>query len=222
MKWLDGNSKVSDNPRMKRGLFIVVDGLGGSGKTTQIELLKKRLPDAVFTHEPGGAPRAEKIRTILKEGDGAKLDPLTDFFLFWAARAEHIAALIRPSLEAGKFVISDRFDSSTFAMQVRGDERPDLADFFWQCREATLGGAMPDCYIILDVDPSKAHMRRDSRHRPAGEDRFDERDEAYQKRVRDGYKEFAAKIGDKAHVIDASRAPEEVDVDLWKIIGPML
>ncbi|MBI5469710.1 dTMP kinase [Candidatus Kaiserbacteria bacterium] len=205
---------------MKGNRFIVIDGLGGSGKTTQIELLKKRLPDAVFTHEPGGAPRAEKIRAILKEGDGAKLDPLTDFFLFWAARAEHMTALIRPALEEGKTVVSDRFDSSTFAMQVRGDEQPNLSDFFWQCREATLGDAKPNCYIVLDIDPGKAHTRRDSRHRLPGEDRFDERNDAYQERVRQGYKEFAAKVG--GHVIDASRTPKEIDVDMWKIIQPLI
>src|SRR5262245_37073469 len=106
---------------MKKGLFIVIDGLGGSGKSTQMELLKRRLPKALFTKEPGGAPRAEKIRSILKEGDGTAPDPMTDFFLFWAARAEHMARLIKPALSKGRTVFSDRFDSSTFAMQIRGD-----------------------------------------------------------------------------------------------------
>lgn len=203
---------------MQQGLFIVIDGLGGSGKTTQIELLKKRLPDAVFTKEPGGAPRAEKIRAILKEGDpstsSGQADPLVDFFLFWAARAEHISALISPMLAAGNMVVSDRFDSSTFAMQVRGDEPPDLADFFWHCRDATLRGAVPGLYIILDVDPAKAQTRLSGRK--SGEDRFDERDLAYQERVRVGYKEFAERVG--GHVVDANRSPKEVDADIRKIL----
>ena len=206
---------------MKRGLFIVIDGLGGTGKSTQLELLKKRLPqDTVFTHEPGGSPRSEKIRTILKEGDGEALDPLTDFFLFWAARAEHMAARVRPALDDGKIVVSDRFDSSTFAMQVRGEEKDMLEQFFWECRDATLGHYAPDCYIILDVDADLAHTRREGRR--LGEDRFDDRNEAYQKRIRNGYKEFADKIGAHAHVLDATRTPNDVDADIWRIVEPLI
>jgi dTMP kinase len=206
---------------MKKGVFIVIDGLGGSGKTTQIELLKKHLPaDTVFTHEPGGAPRAEKIRTMLKEADDRTIDPLADFFLFWAARAEHMTARIRPALEAGRTVLSDRFDSSTFAMQVRGDERPDLENLFWECRKVVLGELVPDAYIILDINPDQAHTRRDARGRPKGEDRFDERAESYQRRVSEGYKEFATRMN--GHVVESGRPPEEVDKDLWKIIEPLL
>lgn len=206
---------------MKRGLFIVVDGIGGSGKTTQLDLMKKHFPpETVLTHEPGGSPRSEKIRTILKEGDGTSLDPLTDFFLFWAARAEHMAARVRPSLDSGKIVISDRFDSSTYAMQVRGEDKDELEKFFWQCRDATLGRYTPDCYLILDVDTELAHKRREGRK--MGEDRFDDRNEAYQKRVGNGYREFADKVGPHAHIIDANRTPEEIDVDIWRILEPLI
>ena len=199
----------------------MLDGLGGSGKSTQLELLKKRLPaDTIFTHEPGGSPRSEKIRTILKEGDGQSIDPLTDFFLFWAARAEHMAARVKPALSDGKVVISDRFDSSTFAMQVRGEEKDDLEKFFWECRDATLGRFAPDCYIILNVDTRLAHARREGRQ--AGEDRFDERNDAYQLRVTNGYKEFADRIGPNAHIIDASRTPPEIDTDIWRILEPLI
>lgn len=205
---------------MKKGTFIVIDGLGGAGKTTQIELLKKHLPaDTIFTHEPGGTHRAEKIRTLLKEGDGAK-DPFSDFFLFWAARSEHVSAIIRPALETGKIVVSDRFDSSTFAMQVRGDERPDLENLFWECRKTVLGDCIPDHYIILSIDPERAHGRRDARGLAEGEDRFDERAESYQKRVSEGYKEFAKKMN--GHIVESGRTPSEVDQDLWKIIQPLL
>ncbi len=206
---------------MRRGLFIVIDGLGGTGKSTQIKLLKKRLaPDAIFTHEPGGAPRAEKIRTLVKDRESESLDPLADFFLFWAARAEHMAALIRPALSDGKVVVSDRFDSSTYAMQVRGEEKDNLEHFFWECRDLTLGHFAPDCYIILDTNSELAHTRREGRQ--LGEDRFDDRNEAYQKRVRNGYKEFTDRIGANAHVLDASRTPEEVDTDIWHIIEPLI
>ena len=206
---------------MKKGVFIVIDGIGGTGKSTQLELLKGHLPsDTVFTHEPGGAPRAEKIRTILKEGDGGTMDPLADFFLFWAARAEHMAARVRPAIDGGKIIISDRFDSSTFAMQVRGEEKENLEKFFWECRDAVLGHYAPDCYIILDVDSDLAHTRREGRQ--LGEDRFDDRNDAYQKRVQNGFKEFADKIGANAHVLDSSRTPKEVDADIWRIVEPLI
>jgi len=199
---------------MKRGLFIVIDGLGGSGKSTQMELLKKRLKKAVFTKEPGGAPRAERIRDILKAGDGGALDPLTDFFLFWAARAEHMTALIKPALMKGKTVFCDRFDSSTFAMQVRGEGQKNLEKFFWECREATLGKFEPDLYIILDTPYGLAKDRRTGRKE--GEDRFDERGEDYQRKVRAGYKEFAKKVS--GHIIDSSQGPDDIHAQIWRIV----
>ncbi len=203
---------------MKKGLFIVIDGLGGSGKSTQMELLKQRSPRWVYTKEPGGAPGAEKIRQILKEGDSTQSDPMTDFFLFWAARAEHMAALIRPALSKGKVVISDRFDSSTFAMQIRGDQQKKLEKFFWQTREATLGAFEPDCYIILDTAAGIAKSRRLGRK--VGEDRFDERGDAYQRRVRAGYIEFAKTM--KGHVIVANQGPDDIHAQVWKIVEKLL
>lgn len=207
---------MRDN-RLMRGIFIVIDGLGGAGKTTQLALLKKKLGRrALFTHEPGGAPRAERIRDILKSGKGPKLDPLTDFFLFWAARAEHVGARIKPALQKGKTVISDRFDSSTFAMQVRGDTQKNLEKLFWQCREHTLQDAMPDLYVILDTPVATANSRRKGR---GEEDRFDEREAAYQKRVRAGYKEFAKRLGKRAIVLDATLPQKEVHERIVRAIG---
>jgi dTMP kinase len=189
-----------------RGLFIVIDGVGGSGKSTQIELLKQKFPHAIFTKEPGGARRAEKIREVLKSGDDTA-GALSDFFLFWAARAEHMTRLIEPALKKGKMVVCDRFDSSTFAMQVRGDKQKGLEKLFWQCREATLGKFTPDVYIMLDVPTDIAKIRRKRRLDRMGsqkyDDRFDERDNAYQSRIRAGYKEFAKLLGKKAVVLDA-------------------
>jgi dTMP kinase len=204
-----------------KGRFVVIDGVGGSGKTTQVELLKQVLgAKAVFTHEPGGAPRAEKIRDILKSGGGKEPHPLTDFFLFWAARAEHVNEKIIPALKKGKIVVCDRFDSSTFAMQIRGDKQKSLEKLFWQCREHTLKGTEPDLYILLDADPTIVRARR--RGRREGEDRFDERDNAYQSRIRAGYKEFAKHLGVKAHVLDAKKDIIETHQEILKIVKKYL
>ncbi|MBI5457059.1 dTMP kinase [Candidatus Kaiserbacteria bacterium] len=199
-----------------KGAFFVVDGIGGAGKTTQLAFLKKKLGKrALFTHEPGGAPRAERIRSILKAEQEPQLDPLTDFFLFWAARAEHVGARILPALKKGKVVISDRFDSSTFAMQVRGDRQKSIEKLFWQCREHTLAGCEPDLYIILDAPIAAARKRR---HGRSSEDRFDEKNEAYQARVRAGYLEFAKRFSKRAVVIPALLPPQEVQRRMWEEI----
>lgn len=201
-----------------KGRFFVIDGLGGLGKSTQIGMLKKRLGEkAAFTHEPGGTPHAEKIRTLVRSIDGPEPHPLTDFFLFWGARADHVHKKIVPALKSGKIVICDRFDSSTFAMQVRGDKNKELEKLFWQCREHVLKGAAPDAYIILDAPPSMARSRRHGRGE--SEDRFDERKEAYQKRIRAGYLEFAKRIGKKAHIVKADQTPDEVHADIWAIVS---
>ena len=202
---------------MKRGAFIVIDGLGGSGKTTQISYIKKRLGKQVLvTHEPGGTKRAEDIRRLLKSVATKDPDPLADFFLFWAARAEHMNEKIIPALKAGKTVICDRFDSSTFAMQVRGDKQKHLETLFWQCREHTLGKHAPSAYIILDVHHDVARARRGSRR--TDEDRFDERESAYQKRVAAGYREFAQRVGRRAHVLDAHESKEALQEHIWRIV----
>lgn len=205
-----------------KGRFFVIDGLGGLGKSTQIEMLKKRLGSkAVFSHEPGGTPHAEKLRTFVRsvdtEGDP---HPLMDFFVFWAARADHVNKKILPALKKGKTVVCDRFDSSTFAMQVRGDKNKDLEKLFWQCREHVLKEHEPDAYIIIDGSPVFARSRRHGRG--DGEDRFDEKVEAYQKRIRAGYLEFAKHIGKKGHVVKADQTQDEVHTDIWKIVDKVL
>lgn len=204
-----------------KGRFFVIDGLGGLGKSTQIELLKKRLgAKAVFTHEPGGTPHAEKLRTFLRAVDGPEPAPLMDFFLFWAARADHVVKKIAPAVRAGKIVVSDRFDSSTFAMQVRGDENKGWEKFFWECRKYTLGKTEPDAYILIDGSVELARSRRGDRSKT--EDRFDERADAYQNRIRKGYLEFAKKMGKRAYVVGAACTPEELHEKVWTIVAKVI
>lgn len=201
-----------------KGRFFVIDGLGGMGKSTQIEMLKKRLGhSAIFTYEPGGTPHADKLRSFVRTVDGPEPAPLMDFFVFWAARADHMAKKIVPALKMGKTVVCDRFDSSTFAMQVRGDQNKGWEKFFWECRKMTLGKCEPDAYIFIDGSVELARSRRSDRSKT--DDRFDERADVYQNRIRKGYLEFAKKIGRKAHVVKADRSPEEVHEEIWGIVS---
>jgi dTMP kinase len=215
--FLDELRQINDN-RLMKGRFFVIDGLGGLGKSTQIEMLKKRLGSkAIFTLEPGGTPHADKLRSFVRAVDGPEPAPLMDFFVFWASRADHVAKKIVPALKQGKIVVSDRFDSSTFAMQIRGDQNKDWEKFFWECRKYTLGKTEPDAYIFIDGPVELARSRRGARSKT--EDRFDERKDAYQNRIRKGYLEFAKKLGRKAHVVHAAVTPEEVHEKIWKIVS---
>lgn len=211
----------AEESKQTQGVFIVIDGLGGLGKSTQIEMLKKRLGErAVFTYEPGGTPHADKLRAFVRSVDGPEPAPLMDFFVFWAARADHIAKKIEPAVKAGKIVVSDRLDSSTFAMQVRGDQNKAWEKFFWECRKYTLGKTEPDAYIIIDGSVELAKERRGDRSKT--EDRFDERADEYQNRIRKGFLEFAKNMGRKGHIVHAAKTPEEVREQIWKIVSKVI
>ncbi len=200
-----------------KGKFIVIDGIDGSGKTTELKLLKRELrgKPAFFTYEPGGTPHAEKIRKVLLTHKAGKRDPLADFFLFWAARAAHMNEAIIPALERGRIVISDRFDSSTYAFQVIAERRSELETAFWACRKAVLGENAPDAYIILDLDP-KAAMQYRTRDKSKMLNSFDKQSLAYHERVRAGFKKF--KPGAKTYFVDANRSLEEVHADVARIV----
>lgn len=199
---------------MKRGKFVVIDGVDGCGKSTQIELLKKNFRDVLFTREPGGTPFAERIRELLMEVNEEYLEDRTsfsDFLMFWAARETHVQNCIIPALEKGQCIISDRFDSSTCSFQLHGEENLVLLDLFHIMREQVLKDCKPDLYIILDLPPevSLKRLARDNKH---AKTRFDLRELAYHERVRKGFKCFA----EIAHCkfIDANRSVEEVYSDV--------
>ncbi|MDP3965391.1 MAG: dTMP kinase [bacterium] len=206
---------------MRKGKLIVIDGIGGCGKTTHARLLRARMgKSAVYTHEPGGTPFAEKIRKLLLHGRVPVTDVVTEFLLFWTARTEHMRERIVPALRAGKNVICDRFDSSTFAFQIFGEKHPELTKLFWEARTVVLGNYKPDVYIILDIPVVAAEKRRAGR-KPT-KDRFDDNPRAYQGRVRAGFKTFAKAIGPRAHIVNANRTPAEVDKEIRQIVSNVL
>ena len=186
---------------MRRGFFITFEGGEGCGKSTHIRLLSEYFAgmgrECVVTREPGGTSLSEKIRELLLDArEGAGMSARTEILLFEAARAEHVDKLIRPSLDAGKIVICDRFYDSTSAYQ--GAARAidsESVDF--------LNSAAPDLTVVLDIDPREGLARARSRDGGVPDRMGSERLEFYQK-VRDGFLCLARRCPDRFAVVDSS------------------
>lgn len=195
------------------GLFVSLEGIDGAGKSTQarmlVEALEARGHTVVHTREPGGAPGAEDIRRLLVEGDPDRWSPETEILLFTAARRDHVEKTIRPALEAGKIVLTDRFADSTRVYQ--GATRGDLRGLVDRIHDAVIG-IEPDLTLILDMDPEAA-LRR-GLARGSGEDRFEDFGLPFQERLRDGFRALAHQAPDRCRLVDASRVPGDIAADL--------
>jgi dTMP kinase len=184
------------------GVFIAFEGIDGSGKSTAaravVDRLRGRGLTVVLTREPGGTEPGRQIRTLLLES-GHGLAPETELLLMCADRAEHVATVIRPALEGGAIVVSDRYAGSTRAYQGYGLEL-DMAIVNATIEIAT-GGLCPDLTILFDLQPALAHARRSV---DAGQiNQLDIRDLEYRTRVRDGFLKLA-QSSERWRVVDAS------------------
>jgi dTMP kinase len=193
------------------GLFVTIEGIDRSGKSTQAQRLAEVLgEDAVLVREPGGTPAGERIRDLLKD-PAVELDPRTEALLFAAARAELVASVIRPALEAGKVVISDRYLDSSLAYQghARGLGEAEVR----RINEWATAGLEPDLTVLLRIDPSTAAGR-------AGEaDRFEDEGLALQRRVADAYEQLAAANAGRWKAIDAARDADVVAADIEALVA---
>lgn len=192
---------------MARGKFITLEGGEGSGKTTVGERLKLEFPDAVYTQDPGGTPLGEHIRRLLMSDDTAGIDVHAELLLFLAGRAELAAKVIRPALESGKNVISNRFSLSSIAYQVYGRQKPELLELFRTVSAMIIRGCEPDACILLDVTPDTGVARVHSR--PEEPTRFDKETLDFHARVREGLLKHVAEFG-TPFVINAEKSIEEV------------
>ncbi len=193
----------------KTGTFIVIDGGEGSGTTTVSKAVVEKFGwGAVYTREPGGSPYAEKIRELVLSDAAKTSDAETQFALFWAARRDHIKHTIMPALREGKVVISDRFDSSTYAYQLIAQENIQLLDLFWKMREHFLGDAVPDAYILLDVSPEVGIARAKGRNEALNH--FDKRKIDFHQKVNKGLKEFIMTKVEGGVVINGEQPLEQV------------
>jgi len=187
---------------VSRGRFITIEGGEGAGKTTQVGLLmtalgRARIP-ARATREPGGSPGGEAIRRLLLEGDGERWDAVGEALLLVAARSDHVARLIAPSLAQGIWVVSDRFADSTLAYQGygRGLALEDLVTL----HRFALGSFAPDLTVILDL-PAETGLAR-AAARASVDDRFERLDRAFHERLREGFRQIAADDSARCVLID--------------------
>lgn len=205
------------------GRFITLEGGEGTGKSTQVRLLVDALTaagqPAIATREPGGAPGAEDIRKLLVTGEPGRWEPLTEAVLNYAARHEHLAKTVRPALDAGTWVVSDRFADSTTAYQGYGHGL-DLAQI-QALHAAVVGDFAPDLTLVLDI-PVKDGLARATKGAGGDEDRYERMDIAFHERLRDGFLAIAGAEPDRCAVIDASGDMETVKTRIFEVIQSRL
>jgi dTMP kinase len=183
----------------RRGVFLTFEGIDGSGKSTQARRLATAL-GAVATREPGGSPGAEEIRRLLVEGAAGRWSAETEILLFTAARRDHLERTIRPALEAGQVVVSDRFADSTRVYQ--GVARAALRDVVDRLHVLMIG-LEPDLTFVIDTDPEVALAR--GLARKGGEDRFESLGLEFQAKLRAGFLALAEEWPRRLRVIDGNR-----------------
>ncbi len=203
---------------MTRGRFITVEGGEGAGKSTCLTFIRDRLAAAghevVVTREPGGTPLAERIRDLLL---GHHTDGMSDdceLLLVFAARADHLARVIRPALERGAWVLSDRFTDATYAYQGggRGLDMGRIAEL----EQLVQGDLRPDLTLLLDLPVSTGLAR--AAGRAEAPDRFESEAAAFFERVRTAYRERAARDPERIRVVDAGRPLEAVTASLAEVL----
>lgn len=197
-------------------MFVTFEGIEGSGKSTALRLLAAHLQqrghDPVLTREPGGSALGRSLRPILLDTRTRGLSSRAEIHLFLADRAQHVAEVIRPALEAGQTVLCDRFSDSTLAYQGYG--RGHDVERLRLINAQAIGGLTPDITFLLDLEVSEGLERAGKRNRAKGtvvsEGRFDSESLHFHQRVREGYLALAEAEPERIAVIDAAQEPEDV------------
>ncbi len=205
------------------GFFVVLEGGDGSGKSTQAHILGEALRsdgrDVVLTREPTGTPLGKLVKGVFErahsDGGTAPLSPMTELFLFEGARADHVRAVIRPALEAGRIVVCDRFTDSTLAYQGYGRGLP--LDKIRRLNAIATEGLAPDLVLVFDVAPEVGTARADS---GAGKkrDSIGQESREFHRRVRQGFLEIARAGGERYVIIDSAGQIEEAAAAALKAV----
>ena len=202
------------------GKFITLEGIDGSGKTTQGILLKNKLEeigkDVLFTREPGGVKGAEEIRNLLVQGEKDRWSNITEILLFFASRRHHLEKVLLPAINKGKVVICDRFTDSTIIYQ--GRENIHLKKIIIELNKSVIG-IVPDLTLIIDIDPTKSLSRGLSRK--SNEMRFETFGLEFQTNARNGYISLA-KTEKRYQLIDGNNSKGKVHQMIWNKVSKFL
>lgn len=209
---------------MNKGIFISIEGPDGSGKSTQIENIKRffaeKNMETIYTREPGGTAIGERIREILLDKQCGEMDYMTEALLYAASRAQHVAQVIKPALAAGKVIVCDRFVDSSMAYQGYGRK---LGDSVRIINEYAVAGCMPDVTFLMKVDPGIGKGRVKSRAASGqAEDRLDAEKVAFHEDVYKGYLALEEQYPDRILGIDASRSIDEICDDIFRKLEDVL
>jgi dTMP kinase len=198
-----------------RGKFITFEGTEGVGKTTNMDFVEQLLVargiKLIRTREPGGTPMAERVRAILLDAESEPIDPEAELLLVFAARAQHLARVIRPALGAGTWVLCDRFTDATYAYQ--GGGRGLSNERIGALEAAVQGDLQPDLTIYLDLPVATGLERIEASDR----DRFEREQQAFFERVRSAYLQ-RAKVHSRFRIVDAGRPLADVQTSIASVI----
>jgi len=203
--------------RSDRGRFITVEGQDGAGKTTNLDRIERLVRagghDVLRTREPGGTPVGDEIRELVLHRDDLDVDPVAELLLIFAARAQHLASVIRPALETGTWVLCDRFTDATYAYQGGGCgiDSALIADL----ERGVQGSLQPDLTVLFDVDIATGTERSSAGGAP---DRFESEADAFKHRVRETYLARARAQPQRIRVVDAARDRDHVARQVESII----
>lgn len=203
------------------GLFITLEGGEGSGKSTIARLLADKIRDTgravTLTEEPTGTALGKRMWEMFQARGAAPVSPTAELLLFEAARAQHVAEVVRPALERGEVVVCDRYSDSSVAYQGFGRELG--REVVIQLNEVSTGGIVPDLTLLLEV-PLEVGLGRAREANEGGKavDAIGEESLAFHKRVRDGFREVARREPGRVVVVDATRALGEVLDEVWGVV----
>ncbi|HET9320655.1 MAG TPA: dTMP kinase [Bryobacteraceae bacterium] len=207
-----------------RGQFITFEGIDGSGKTTQMRLLVRRLQtqgrEVLEAIEPGGTAVGRQIRHVLLDAANQDLRPTTELLLYFASRAQNVEQCILPALAAGQIVVCDRFTDSTLAYQ--GYARGLGAETVLALDRIACRGLAPDLTLLIDLDLDTALARAHKRNARGATDetRMDDQSREFHQKVRDAYLALAKQHAGRFRVIDGRGTPEEIAARVWESVAP--
>ncbi len=206
--------------KLKRGLFIVLEGPDGSGKSSiaefMAEYLKEKGHEIEFSREPGGTKIGEKIRDIILDVENEEMSSEAEALLYAASRAQHVSEKIKPTIDSGKDLICERFYYSSLVYQGIG--RKLGVDVVKSFNEFAIQGVYPDLVIFLDIEPGKALRRKKDK---TEWDRLEKEKISFHEEVYQGYKEII-KISPEIEVVNADRSRREIYRDVKKLINNIL